>query len=184
MTQSKAERGLLLHQKLRKHALAITGYDHDSGAIALLAREYGIDDIVEIDLSVDGGQEFPRVDVVVCADIIEHVNSVGALLQECRKMIGDGGELILSTINALSVKQSFRALMRREPVHPDHVAYYSFGTLGSLLARFGFEVIEFRSFSYPTVGLGSRLIFGLTYKLFPQSADGIIMVARVRQAPA
>ena len=183
MTRDKAEKGTLLHQALRRRARSVTGYDHDGPSIRLLAAEFGIDDILELDLAAEGPRAMQPSEVVVCADIIEHVNSVGNLLLVCDELLEEGGEVVISTINALSMKQSMRAALRREPVHPDHIAYFSFGTLGALLGRFGFELIDFRTFAYPTVSKRSGIFFGGVYRLFPQCADGIIAVARKVESP-
>ena len=183
MTRDKAEKGTLLHQALRTRARSVTGYDNDGPSIRLLAEEFGIDDILEVDLAAEGSRALQPSEVVVCADIIEHVNSVGNLLLVCDELLERGGEVVISTINALSIKQAMRAALRREPVHPDHIAYYSFGTLGALLARFGFELIDFRTFAYPTVSKTAGVFFKGVYRFFPQCADGIIAVARKVDSP-
>lgn len=178
MTRSKAKEGVLLHQGLRRVARSLVGYDHDGPAIQLLADDFGICDIVEIDLAAGDPRSLTRSEVVVCADIIEHVNNAGSLLGACSDLLDSNGELIVSTINALSIKQAIRALLRREPVHPDHVSYFSYGTLGKLLSRYDLEIVDFRTFEYPTVSRGIGSLFTLIYRFFPQSADGIILIAR------
>jgi hypothetical protein len=173
MTSSKAERGELLHQKLQPHCGALIGYDIDEGAIALLRRQYGIDNIVRCDLDQDVPRDHGRAQVLVNGDIVEHVNSPGRLMQACNQMLEVGGLMVLTTINALSAKQAMRALVGREPVHPDHVAYYSYATLGVLGARFGFEARDCRFFAYACVSPLSAMCFSLLYRTAPSVADGI-----------
>lgn len=175
MTEEKARRGELLHQKLQGRCKALIGYDIDADAVALLRDRYGISDILVRDLATSDAHADEAGEVVVCADVIEHVNDVGHLLTRCNRMTATGGALLISTINAVGAKQALRALFRREPVHPDHVAYYSYATLGVLLDRFGFRMIACRYFKYPTVGRTAGMAFDALYRLCPQSADGILV---------
>jgi SAM-dependent methyltransferase len=177
MTEGKAAKGELLHQKLQGRCRSLVGLDNDVPSIELLRDSFGINDIRTVDLSRPAEELGLQGDVVLCGDIIEHVNSVGDLLANCNRLLRPGGELIVSTINGLSLKPALRALRQREAVHPDHVAYYSYGTLGTALQRFGFEPTDVRFFQYGTVSRLAGVIFGTLYRLAPQSADGIIMVA-------
>jgi hypothetical protein len=178
LTFAKAEKGELLHQKLRGHCRNLIGYDIDAASVSLLKEKFGIDDIVLRDLSEPFNRPELRGNLVICADIIEHVDNVGHLLSACNRMVPMDGAILLSTINALSLKQAIRGFFAREPVDPDHVAYYSFATLGVILDRFGFAMEACRYFKYPTVGMLSGMIFDMLYALAPQSADGILIEAR------
>lgn len=177
MSKAKAEQGKLLHQKLAPVCKTLKGFDMDQTAISILAEEFGITDITFNDLSKPDTTLEANADVVVCGDIIEHVNDVGVLLANCRRNCRTGGTLLLSTINATSIKQALRGLLGREPVHPDHVAYYSYATLGVILNRFGFSIEECRYFSYRTVSKTADTLFNALYRVAPQSADGIVVRA-------
>jgi len=178
MSLEKAERGELLHQKLGRSAASLHGLDNDRSAIELLRTKFGIVDIELRDLSIPPTELSGDADVVVCADVIEHVTNTGALLDASRALLGPKGILVVSTINALSIKQALRTLLGREPVHPDHVAYFSYGTLGQLLLRFGFALETCHFFAYPAVHPLSAAVFSAVYSAWPRSADGLVVVAR------
>ena len=178
MTEDKAIKGELLHQKLQNRCESLVGYDLDAEAVRLLRERFAISDIVVRDLSLESESAHSANDLVICADIIEHVNNVGHLLRACNRMLERDGAVLISTINALSIKQAFRALIAREPVHPDHVAYFSFATLGVVVERFGFEMTTCRYFKYPTIGRISEFVFDALYRWAPQTADGILIEAR------
>jgi len=178
MTLDKATRGELLHQKLTPHCGSLVGFDVDMAAIDLLRRDFGIDNIFACDLDVTIPVEQGKAELLVNGDIVEHVNSPGRLLQACNQMLDVGGMMILTTINALSVKQALRALAGREPVHPDHVAYYSFANLGVLGGRFGFRMVDCRYFAYPCVSSISKRVFDSVYRFAPAAADGICITYR------
>lgn len=175
MTRGKAVKGDLLHQKLQGKGKSLVGYDNDSDSIRILREEFGLNDIVDRDLSKPFDDSVARGDLVICADIIEHVNNVGNMMEACNRLLRPGGRLVITTINAVSFKQALRALLGREPVHPDHVAYFSYATLGVLLSRFGFKLDDCRYFAYPTVNPVAGALFGGIYALAPGSADGIIV---------
>jgi SAM-dependent methyltransferase len=177
LTLDKGAKGELLHQKLQGECHSLLGFDNDQEATDILKTKYDILDIVPGDLSQIGNRLTPIADVVICADLIEHVANVGNLMTNCNRLLRDGGIMLLSTVHALSLKQVMRAVFGREPVHPDHVAYYSFATLGVLLERFCFSMTDCRFFKYPTVLGFSGVIFDCLYFLFPQTADGIVVEA-------
>jgi SAM-dependent methyltransferase len=177
MTREKAKRGELLHQKMQGKGRSLVGYDNDAESIRLLREEFGLTDIVDRDLSLPFDDSVARGDLVVCADIIEHVNNVGNMLEACNRLLRPGGTLLVTTINAASLKQAIRALFGREPVHPDHIAYFSYATLGVLLGRFGFRLDDCRYFSYATLSGAARKMFDAIHRIAPASADGIIVAA-------
>jgi SAM-dependent methyltransferase len=177
-TEEAALRGELLHQKLATVARELRGMDVDPSAIALLRERFGIHNIECVDLASCPVALASEAEVVMCCDIVEHVNNPGILFENCSRLCRPGGELVVSTINALSIKVSLRALLGREAVHPDHVAYYSFATLKVLLGRYGFEAQACRYFAYGTVRPITGRLLGYLYRRAPQVADGIVIVAR------
>lgn len=177
-TEEHAARGVLLHQKLRGRCANLIGCDINAQAAELLRTRFGIDDIVVCDLSADSVPASVTGDLIVCADMIEHVNNPGVLLTSCNRMLPQGGDLLVSTIHALSLKYALRAFFTgAETVHPDHVTYFSYATLGVLLDRFGFEVKTARYYTYASGGRFGDL-FNNLFRLFPQGADGIVVEAR------
>lgn len=175
----KGKAGKLLHQKVRAVAERIVGVDIDGPAISAL-RELGVDDILQANIISDdtvlAGQTF---DVVLCCDVIEHVGAAGPLLQACRRFMHSQSLLIVTTINATAIKPALRAVFGREAVHADHVAYYSYGTLGKLLQTEGLHAVEFGVFSYPTVNPVVGWLSRGLMNAAPGSADGIMFCARL-----
>jgi len=180
-TQEKLDNGTALHPKLESVASQIVGVDIDSSALATLGSLCKKTDLICCDIESPilldklSGREF---DVVVCADVIEHLNNPGAMLGNLVKAMQPGSKLIITTINALAIKLVLRALFAREAVHPDHVAYYSFATLKHLCERFGISVEdEIKTFLYPFNNRFLTAVQPPFYRLFPNVADGIIVTA-------
>ncbi len=177
--RQKGADNALLHQKVRAVAAGIVGIDADKEAVECLRAECGIDDILVGDACTAAGEvEELRgrlFDVVLCCDIIEHVSNVSALLGTCKSFLAPSGVVVISTINATSLKAAVRAVFGREAVCPGHNAYYSFATLCQTAAANGLRPIAVGAFCYPAVTRLSRIVFGAIAKCAPGTADGIII---------
>ena len=73
---------------------------------------------------------------------------------------------------------------RNEPVHPDHVAYYSYATLNLLAKRHGLEVTKFMFYDLGSEHrAASRLILRMINDVCvwfaPQWADGVIAICKL-----
>jgi len=180
-TQEKLDNGTALHIKLEAVASEIVGVDIDEVALSALGKVCQKSDLhvcdIENPILLDklSGRNF---DVVVCADVIEHLNNPGAMFSNLGQIVQPGGKLIVTTINGLAIKLVLRALFASEAVHPDHVAYYSFATLKHLHERFGF-CVENKAFTflYPFNNRFLTTIQPPFYRLFPNVADGIIVTS-------
>jgi len=180
-TEKNAAVGELLHMKLRAVAREVVGIDTDEGAVAHLRDHYGIVDIVVADACAPpqppiSGQKF---DLIFCCDVIEHVENPGGLLRAARAVAGEETQVVVTTINAIALKPLLRALLlRREAVHPDHVAYYSLCTLGSLFERSSLEVCAWGTFAYGSRWRITGALQDAIFRVRPEVADGLIVVAR------
>jgi SAM-dependent methyltransferase len=106
---------------------------------ATYARTRGLDvrqgTVADIELA-DGS-----VDAVVFADVLEHLFDPLAALQEARRVIGDGGAVLVTVPDAGSVIA--RMLGRRWwSVLPMHVQYFTKQSMTALFERAGFRVVE------------------------------------------
>jgi len=107
-------------------------------------------------------------DIIVAWDVIEHVLNPVNFIIKARRLLNHDGFLVLGTPNVGSLAYFLR---RNQWVHlrpPEHVFYYSSGTLNRLLLKF-FEVVEVMTvmppFSKPKHALKAYLKFFL-YKGF------------------
>lgn len=86
------------------------------------------------------------VDAIVLFHVLEHVPDPEALLRAARTALEIGGDLIVQVPNDFNALQrAALATLEVEPwwvVSPDHVNYFDFGSLRSLLESCGFEVVN------------------------------------------
>ena len=187
-TDQSLRDGSLLHLKLRDVAAELHGTDLDSTGLATLAS-LGVTNLHQGDLVTlrDTLSSVP-FDLVIAGEIIEHVPDAGAFVQSTHAVMGPQSTLIVSTVNAYCAFRMVQYAVRgraghAEPVHPDHVAYYSQSTLAHLLRQSGMKVTG-RAFydigreHLPYVRRSLAVVNRVATTLAPQLADGIIVEAR------
>jgi SAM-dependent methyltransferase len=188
-TQDSIDNNMLLHYDLEKSAAELYGFDFDQPGLDILA-EQGTKNLYRADLEkledVDLTETF---DVIVAGEMIEHLNNPGLFLNGIRRFMDPETRLLLTTVNAYCGMRFLWYGLRgrrgkQEPVHPDHVAYYSYATLTELVRRHGLEV---DSFMFYDVGKEHRphnkwylnAANDVFTSIAPQWADGIIAVCRL-----
>jgi 2-polyprenyl-3-methyl-5-hydroxy-6-metoxy-1,4-benzoquinol methylase len=87
-------------------------------------------------------------DVVVAAEIIEHVFDLHAFLTETKRILKNGGYLVLSTPNLASFGRRIHLLFGKNPLieidsgveSVGHIRYFVKETLFQLLHKYGFKI--------------------------------------------
>jgi SAM-dependent methyltransferase len=190
-TKENLENGNLLHARLEAVADHVTGVDNDEEGIKEL-KDLGFHDLVAADLERLEDCEFSRrYDLIIAGEVIEHLNDPGKFLRGLQKHMQSSTRLVITTINAYCGMRFFQYALRgkggtAEPVHPDHVAYYSYRTLKLLVERNGY-ILE--SFFFYDLGKEDRksnrtilnLINDVCVAFSKQLADGIVAVCRKKE---
>lgn len=185
-TLEAIDAGTLLHKDLAEVSNDLYGFDFDQEGIDVLASK-GFDNLFRADLEklheVGVDKQF---DVIIAGEMIEHLNNPGLFLNGIKRFMSRRTRLVITTINAYSGMRFFVYGLRGqrgslEPVHPDHVAYYSYSTLKLLLQRHGFNVENFMFYDLgdehrPHNGRLRNFVNDLCVKIAPQWADGVIAV--------
>lgn len=188
-TQDAIDQKVLLHFELEKIAAEIYGFDFDQKGIDVLS-ENGSKNLYQADLErleeVDLDETF---DVIIAGEMIEHLNNPGLFLQGIKRFMNKETQLVITTINAYSALRFAIYGLRgkrgiQEPVHPDHVAYYSYKTLSLIIERSG---LALQNFYFYDIGPEHRvhnpwyykLVNDVSVKISPQLCDGVIAVCRV-----
>lgn len=189
-TQDSIDNDMLLHSELAKTAAELYGFDFDQEGIDIL-NTAGVGNLYRADLEkiedVDLNETF---DVIIAGEMIEHLNNPGLFLKGIQRFMTPETELVITTINAYSALRFASYSVRgkggfNEPVHPDHVAYYSYKTLKLVAERAGFVV---DSFCFYDIGPEHRpfcpwylkLINDVSVAISPQLSDGVIAVCKLK----
>jgi len=184
--------GSLLHLQLAKVARELHGLDADAEGLARLAARGHAHlhqgDLEALDtLGLDAG-----FDVIVAGEIVEHLSNPGRFLTGVQSLMRPETTLIITTVNAYCGLRNAQYFLRgrggrQEPVHPDHVAYYSQSTLTHLVKRAGLDV-TFAAFydvgreHRPYMPAYWRFVSDVLVGLARQTADGVIVECRLGAA--
>ena len=188
-TQDSIDYDMLLHFELEKHAGELYGFDFDQAGLDILAG-LGRKNLYQADLEkLDEVPLAKTFDVIMAGEMIEHLNNVGLFLDGIKRFMNADTLLMLTTINAYCGMRFIQYGLRgkrgiQEPVHPDHVAYYSYSTLSVLLQRYRLTVDEFLFYDIGTEHRPHNkwylnAINDVCTFIAPQWADGIIAVCRL-----
>ena len=183
-TKEVLEDNSLLHLQLRDIAGELWGLDYDQAGLDVLA-ERGIPNLYQADLEkLDELKIDQKFDVIVAGEMIEHLNNPGLFLQGIKRFMASDTLLIITTVNAYcGFRMLYYALRGKggtaEPVHPDHVAYYSYSTLSLLIKRAGLEVDKFMFYDLGaehrvTAPWHTKLANDVFVGISKQLADGLI----------
>lgn len=131
-----------LHDAIRDVAMDCLGIDRASGDGVIA---FDLDDVSQVRLP--HFDEFDKdtgllPDVIVCGEVIEHLSNPGWFLTRLRKQYA-GVKTIITVPNAFGSAGQKHLARGIENVNIDHVAWYSFRTLKTLLERAGYRDLEF-----------------------------------------
>ena len=188
-TEDSIKKDMLLHHELKSVAKVLYGFDFDRTGLEILTKS-GEENLYFADLekleNVDLDETF---DVIIAGEMIEHLSNPGLFLRGIKRFMDERTELIITTINAYSGMRFFIYGLRgrggeREPVHPDHVAYYSYKTLSMVIGR---EDYIIKDFLFYDLGAEHRphsywlynFINDLSVKFSPHLCDGVIAVCGI-----
>ena len=172
----------ILTERIAGKGNDVIGIDTDRRALALLKKKglKGIYGTAE-NLPFKAGS----FDLVVAGEIIEHIRQPQKFMDEARRVLRKGGELIISTPNIASLSNRLRRSlgMRLNVVEyggehdVGHVSFFDRERLLKLLERNGFELEELRAnYVYvPVLRLSSMLLGDLMPGL------GVCLIARARK---
>ena len=135
---SKKEFEETSHSIHMKHARYILGVD--SWKEEVEKRKGGL---YVVCANVENMELNRKFDVVLAADLIEHLSNPGMFLDTVDNHLKDKGLLYLCTPNFHSLNNCIKALLGiKINVHPEHTCWYDINTLIQLITRHGFMVKE------------------------------------------
>ncbi|MGE0747632.1 MAG: class I SAM-dependent methyltransferase [Rhodospirillales bacterium] len=180
-----------LHARLAGTAKELVGFDVNPVVVEAMKKlvpcEYVVGDLTEPGLPERIGARF---DLVVFAEVIEHLDCFREALSNIRGLLAPGGEVVITTANAYALERIGKMVFGYEAVHDEHTSYFSYMTLRRLLAMNGYEITHFR-FAYEKryrfAGMAERIAYYAmvgTGRLLPQFSEGVVLSARPIAGPA
>lgn len=174
--------GSLLHEKVTQVADKVVGVDiAKEDVIAMQNLGYDVRLIDAQKMSEYDWEE--KFDIVLLADVIEHISNPGLVIKEAGKLLNKQGRIIISVPNAFGIVRFLKSFFRYEQVHPDHIAYYSSGTLETLARNLDLDVVELAWYRFEVrdprlIVRFSALLERIVTVFFPWQAEGCIAVLK------
>jgi hypothetical protein len=142
----------------------------------------------QLDLNADDGPELEPHDLVVCAEVIEHLHVAPVpVLGYLATGLRPDGHLILQTPNATALPKRLRMLLgrnpydpiRENPFNPGHFHEYTAAELRGAVAAAGFDVVRVLTANYFDHGSRKNRAYRAVERVLPPTLrDGITVVAR------
>lgn len=182
---------MLLHFDLGKTAKELYGFDYDQAGLDVLDK-YGVKNLHRADLEkLEEVALDETFDVIIAGEMIEHLSNPGLFLKGIRRFMRKDTKLVITTINAYCAMRFFIYGLRgkggaNEPVHPDHVFYYSYSTLSLLINRENYAI---ENFLFYDIGNEHRqhgrwynkFINDVAVRFSPHLCDGLIAVCTLKE---
>ena len=173
-----------VHYRISKVAAGLTGTDIIADSLErmnqLIPGEYVLADITEESFAAQFGEKF---DIVVFAEVIEHLDNFKTALENIRAVLKPGGLMLLTTANAYSADRIAKMILNYEANHEEHTSYFSYLTIKRLLDMNGFRISHFDFHTERPFRSCKRSRFALYYVMraitavFPQFSEGIFVLA-------
>jgi SAM-dependent methyltransferase len=183
-----------LHGKIATVATHLVGMDYLSEEVDTIRQEFGYEcysaDVTKLE-SLKHDQQY---DVIVCGELIEHVENAGLMLDGIKRFLAPEGILLITTPNPWSKERI--SLIRHNQLeekwlNKEHVSWYSHQTLRQLLERKNFQEVDYNWYladSYQAflgncrgpLGLLRYIKKQLELKIRPKiQYDGLFFVAKL-----
>jgi 2-polyprenyl-3-methyl-5-hydroxy-6-metoxy-1,4-benzoquinol methylase len=126
-------------QRMKKLGWLVEGVDFDENAV-LCARSKGL----EVRIGSLEQQCYPEdtFDAIVMSHVLEHLSNPRSVLRECRRILKPGGQLVLTTPNALSWCHNN---YKKDWIHldpPRHLHIFTPTALRQLSERLGWSTLD------------------------------------------
>lgn len=140
------KKGIWLHQKIADVADVVDGIDLLEEEVEAINLELGQHNYAGDVTNLDAVPLDQKYDVIVCGELIEHIDNPGAMLEGIKRFMGKGSQLIITTPNAFSeswVRMAWDGKEGKDFLNKQHVCWYSFHTLRQLLERHDYSEVRY-----------------------------------------
>ncbi|MCB9244823.1 MAG: methyltransferase domain-containing protein [Flavobacteriales bacterium] len=180
-----------LHGSIAQVADHLVGIDYLEEDVQQIRSKYGYEVYAGDVMDLDKVPVHSVFDVILCGELIEHIENPGLMLEGVKRFMHDETLLILTTPNPWS-KHRIRLIERgrkeAEWLNDEHVSWFSFQTLKQLLERKGYREVRYgyywnsgRSAEFFRKGWKAKLRYWIDRGKVDQQ-DGLLFIARIAAA--
>lgn len=173
-----------LHWKLSKQA-DVVGVDYSAEVIEEYKRLGIFNNIFQGDVQRLEDLKFEGTfDVVIAADIIEHLSNPGGMLTGIKQLCNDASRVVITTPHAFGLPNFIRFLWGNFTDGAEHVMTFNFDNMHNLLVRQGYGIEKFVT-CFQNHASSSKVLFPIGKRIFttfPKLGGTILVVAHISQA--
>lgn len=116
------------------------------------------DEFLQIDLEKNdrfNNIELSKYDVIICADVIEHLKNPADLLNDIRKRMRQDARVILSVPNVANILIRLLLMFGKFPysdfgvLDKSHIRFFTFSTIKNLIINNGFKIVNVKATPIP-----------------------------------
>lgn len=188
--------GNWLHSQILAVAESVVGIDYLESEVEAIRTTVGCECYTGDVMRLGDVELKEKFEVIVCGELIEHIESARDLLDGIKGLCHEGTDVIITTPNPWDRKWAANmkaGKLETEWANPEHVAWYSMMTLTKLLERCGYVIIRAehyfensRELDASLTGIGRQywLLKRLARRIVtrPQCQPGLFFVTRPKAA--
>lgn len=163
---NKKNTNTYLHDILKRSAKKLDGVDTNESGINFM-KQLGYEDIYLPSQVVN-----KEYDLVVIADVIEHVPNVEKFLLEMKNY--KFTQMVITTPNAFRLKN--RTSLTSECINTDHRYWFSPFTLAKLLVQSGFKI---ELIKFTDIESKINIFRNMILKKYPLMQDGLLFIMTI-----
>ncbi len=170
-----------LHWKLSNQA-EVVGVDYSAEVIGEYKRLGIFNNIFQGDVQrLEELNIKKKFDVVIAADIIEHLSNPGGMLDGIKHFCSKASRVVITTPHAFGLPNFIRFLRGSFTDGEEHVMTFNFDNIENLLVRHGYEIQRFDT-CFQAHASSSKVLFPIGKRIFttfPKLGGTILVVARI-----
>jgi ubiquinone/menaquinone biosynthesis C-methylase UbiE len=139
-----------LHSKLHDVASKLVGVDYLTDEVNEIKEQYCYDVYSADVMYLDDLILSEKFDVIICGELIEHIENPGLMLDGIKRFMHEKSILIITTPNPwrkLWIHNMSSGIMEDKWLNKEHVSWYSFQTLKQLLQRKGYSEVKYQYYT-------------------------------------
>ena len=158
--RERLEKGNWLHARILDVATRTVGLDFLAEQVEAIRETVGCECVVGDCLDLENANLEGTFDVIVCGELIEHIENPRALLDGIRRFCHEETQVIITTPSPwdrLWIQKTRAAIPEIEWLNPEHVFWFSKQTLINFLARSDYLVLRAERYFEESVELDQGL---------------------------
>jgi len=136
-----------LHSILTDSSKKCIGVDINEDGVNYVKKEFGIDNVITVDLIKDRVPGILKKDhwnIIILADVIEHINSPVEFLEQIRKKYSPlCDSMLITTPNAFKLGNIINIFKNSEIINSDHRFWFTPYTLAKIAVASGLKITMF-----------------------------------------